>query len=56
MDPFLWNILRFTKKLKQFGEHLIKEKDFLYKKPTCPHAYFKCFKHIKGLLKYGEIS
>jgi hypothetical protein len=28
MDPFLWNILNFTKKLKQFGEHLIKEKDF----------------------------
>jgi hypothetical protein len=28
MDPLLWNILKFTKKLKQFGEHLIKEKDF----------------------------
>jgi hypothetical protein len=28
MDPFLWNILKFPKKLKGFGEHLIKEKDF----------------------------
>jgi hypothetical protein len=28
MDPFLWNILKFTKKLKQFGEHLINKKDF----------------------------
>jgi len=32
MDPFLWNILKFTKKLKQFSEHLIKE-DFGLKKP-----------------------
>jgi hypothetical protein len=31
MDPFLWNILKFTKKLNQFGEHLIREKDFWYK-------------------------
>ncbi len=28
MGPFLWNILKFTKKLNQFGEHLIKENDF----------------------------
>jgi hypothetical protein len=28
MDLFLWNILKFTKKLKQFDEHLIREKDF----------------------------
>jgi hypothetical protein len=28
MDPFLWNILKFTKNLKQFGEHLMREKDF----------------------------
>jgi hypothetical protein len=28
MDPFLCNILKFTKKLKTFGEHLIKEKNF----------------------------
>jgi len=28
MDPFLWNILNFTKKMKQFGEHLIRENDF----------------------------
>jgi hypothetical protein len=33
MDPFLWNILKFTKKLKQVGEHLIREKEFDTKKP-----------------------
>ncbi len=49
-------ILKFTKKLKQFGKHLIKEKDFWYKKTTCPHAFLKCFQHIKGLLKHGEFS
>jgi len=26
MDPFLWNILKFKKKLKQFYEHLIRKK------------------------------
>jgi hypothetical protein len=56
MYPFLWNILKFTKKLKQFGEHLIREKYFWYKKTICPHASLKCFKHIKGLLKHGEFS
>jgi hypothetical protein len=39
MDPFLWNILKFTKKLKRFGKHLIKEKDIWYKKTTCPHFF-----------------
>jgi len=24
MNPFLWNILKFTRKLKQFGKHLIR--------------------------------
>jgi hypothetical protein len=24
MNPFLWSILKFTKKLKQFGKHLIR--------------------------------
>ncbi len=28
MDPFLWNTLKFKKKLKRFGEHLIREKGF----------------------------
>jgi hypothetical protein len=56
MDPFLWNILKFIKKLKWFGEHLIREKYFWYKRRTCPHAFLKCFKHIKGLLKHGEFS
>ncbi len=28
MDPFLWNILKFKKNLKWFGEHLIKKKNF----------------------------
>jgi hypothetical protein len=56
MDPFLWNILKFAKKLKQFGEHLINKNDFWNKKTTCPHAFLQCFKHIKGLLKHGEFS
>jgi len=56
MDPFLWNILKFIKKLKPFGEHLIREEDFWSKKTTCSHVIFECFKHIKGLLKHGEIS
>jgi len=56
MDPFLWNILKFTKKLKLFNEHLMKEKNILIQKTTCPHLFLKCFKHIKGLLKYGEFS
>jgi len=56
MNPFLWSILKFTKKLKQFGKHLIREKDFWYKKTTYPHAFLECFKHIKGLLKHGEFS
>jgi hypothetical protein len=56
MDLFLWSILKFTKKLKQFGKHLIRENDFWCKKTTCPHAFLECFKHIKGLLKHGEFS
>jgi hypothetical protein len=56
MDPFLWNILKFTKKLKQFGEHLIRENDFWYKKTTYPPAFLECFKYIKELLKHGEFS
>jgi len=48
MDPFLWTILKFIKNLKQFGEHLIRKKDFQNKKTTCPHVFFECFKHIKG--------
>jgi len=56
MDPFSWNILRFTKKLKWFGEHLIRKKNFWNKKTTCPHVFLEWFKHIKGLLKHGEFS
>jgi hypothetical protein len=56
MDPFLWNILKFTKKLKWFNEHLIREKYLLHRKHTCPHAFLKCFKHIKGLVKHAEFS
>jgi hypothetical protein len=33
MDPFLWNVLKFSKKLKQFGEHLIWKKIFETKNP-----------------------
>jgi hypothetical protein len=57
MDPFLWNILKFTKKLKWFGEHLIRKKCFWNKKKTtCPCTFFEYFKHIEGLLKHGEFS
>ncbi len=37
MYPSLWNILKFTKKLKWFSEHLIRKKDFWNKKTSCPH-------------------
>ncbi len=54
MDPFLWNILKFTKKMKWFGEHLIMKKYFWNKKNTTyPHDFFECFKHIKRFLKHG---
>jgi hypothetical protein len=56
MDPFLWNILKFTNKLKQFGEHLIRTKGFWNKKTTYPHAFLECFKNIKGFLKHDEFS
>jgi hypothetical protein len=56
MDPFPWNILKFTNKLKQFGEHLIREKNILYKKATYPHFFKEYFKHRKGLLEHGEFS
>jgi hypothetical protein len=55
MDHFLWNILKSTKKLKWFGEHLRKN-DFWNKKIMCPHAFVQCFKRIKRLLKHGEFS
>ncbi len=38
MNPFLWNILKFAKKLKRVGEHLIREKTF----DTKNHL-FTCF-------------
>jgi len=56
MDPFLWNILKFTKKLKWIGEHLIRKNDFWNKKTTCPHVFFWCLKCIKWLLKHSEFS
>jgi hypothetical protein len=57
MDPFLWNILKFTKKLKRFGEYLIRKKNFWNKKKSHVHIlFFVWFKHIKGLLKHGEFS
>jgi hypothetical protein len=39
MDPFLWNILKFTKKLKWFYEHLIRKSTFERKKPLV-HMFF----------------
>jgi hypothetical protein len=56
MDPFSWNILNFTRKLKWFYEHLIRERDFWYKKPLVRMIFLECFKHIKWLLKHGEFS
>jgi hypothetical protein len=56
MDPILWNTLKFTKKLKWFGEILIRKKNFWNKKTTCPHAFLECFKQIRGCLKHGEFS
>jgi len=55
MDP-LWNILNFIKKLKWFGEQLIRKKDFWNKKTTYPHVFFHWFKHIKRFLKHVEFS
>jgi hypothetical protein len=56
MDPLLWNILKFIKWLKWFGEHLIRKKDFWNKKTTCPDAFLECFKQTKIFLKHGEFS
>jgi hypothetical protein len=56
MDPFLWNILKFIKYWKWFGEYLIRKKNFWNKKTTCPHVFLECFKHIKGHLKHCEFS
>jgi hypothetical protein len=40
MDIFLWNILKFTKKLKQFGELLIKKRTFEIEKPHVDKLFF----------------
>ncbi len=56
MDPFLLEYIKVHKKLNWFGEHLIRKNDFWNKKPTCPHAFLECFKHIKGLLNHGGFS
>ncbi len=55
MDPFLWNIFKFTKKLKRFNEHLIREMTFDLKN-SLVHIFFEWFKHIKRFLKHGEFS
>jgi hypothetical protein len=47
---------KIHKKIKMISEHLIRKKDFWYKKITCQHAFLKCFKHIKRFLKHGEFS
>jgi hypothetical protein len=56
MDPFLWNILKSKKKMKWFGEHFIRLKEFWNKKNTYPHVFLECFKHTTRLLKHGEFS
>jgi len=40
MDPFLWNILKFTKNLKWYGEHLIKETKKVETKKPHVHMFF----------------
>jgi hypothetical protein len=48
--------IKVHKKIENIWWTFIKEKNFWYKKTTCPHDFFECFKHIKGLLKHGEFS
>jgi hypothetical protein len=40
MDLFLWNILKFTKKLKRFGELLIRKRKFEIEKPHVHKLFF----------------
>jgi hypothetical protein len=42
--------IKFTKKLKKIGEHLIRGKDFDTKK-TCGHVFLECFNNIKRTLE-----
>jgi hypothetical protein len=56
MDPFLWNILKFQKKIEMIWWTFDNGKWFLIQKTTYPHAFLECFKHIKGLFKHGEFS
>jgi hypothetical protein len=49
------DILKFTKKLEQFGEHLIRERTFETKISTCSHDFLECIKHIKGILKHEKL-
>jgi hypothetical protein len=48
------DILKFTKKLEQFGEHLIRERTFETKISICSHDFLECIKHIKGILKHEK--
>jgi hypothetical protein len=48
--------IKVHKKIETICWTFIKEKDFWYKKTTCPHAFLKGFKHIKGFSKHGEFS
>jgi hypothetical protein len=40
MGPFLWNILKFTNKLKWFSEYSTRKKDFWNKKKPHVHLLF----------------
>jgi hypothetical protein len=52
----LMEYTKVHKNIKMIGEHLIREKNFWYKKITCQHAFLECFKYIKMFLKHVESS
>jgi hypothetical protein len=56
MDPFLWVYQSSKKKFEMILWTFERKKDFWSGKPTYPHVFFECFKHIKGLLKHCEFS
>ncbi len=48
--------IKVHKKIETIWQTFDKGKGFLIQKITCPHAFLECFKHIKGILKHGEVS
>jgi hypothetical protein len=56
MDPFLWNILKFTKKIQMIWCKFDKKKYFYIKQKKTHVHMLEFFKHVKRLLKHGEFS